>query len=107
MSDEKPTDPNASPAPAAPLTPTVQADTQPAPKTTGEKVAEHLDAHSAKYIATIVISILIALLQAWPTLCPALPFKLDCSKSQAIINVVNPTLQQQLGTGGGSNATIP
>lgn len=95
--------PEATPTPATDLTPAPEVVT----KTLGQKTAEHFDTHKAKYIASTILGIVLALLQAWPSLCPVLPGHLDCGKSQAIINVATPVLQHEQSelqaTGGGTN----
>lgn len=41
-------------------------------------IKKHAKKHKKKYSAAAIVSIVIALLEAWPTICPILPFKLTC-----------------------------
>ncbi len=52
--------------------------------TRGAKVKKHARKHKKKYAAGSAVAVLIALLEAWPHICPLVPFRVQCEAAKPL-----------------------
>lgn len=48
------------------------------------KTKKHIRRNKKKYTAASTIALIVAVLEAWPLVCPLLPFNIECARTEPL-----------------------